>query len=152
MRGEFKSPTYSIEAFEQLSKRLEDEDPFKADEITDQNEIVMDIFKDSQKALKKFELGRSMEELEQFIDEILSPGVEESREIIDTSVSPNITPVQQTEAKLPVDVNMATSANTVLPILAQNNSTNLATLYGIDYNRMNTAQKIEAFYKPFRTA
>jgi len=153
MRGEFKSPTYSIEAFEQLAKRLEDEDPFKADEIKDQNEIVMDIFKDSQKDLRKFELGRSIEELEQFIDELLSPGVEESREIVDTSVAPNIAPVEQVKATLPATNVMAAGQAQILPILAQNNSTNIASLYGIPYNKMSSAQKEEALFgnTTFRT-
>jgi hypothetical protein len=154
MRGEFKSPTYSIEAFEQLAKRLEDEDPFKADEIKDQNEIVMDIFKDSQKDLRKFELGRSIEELEQFIDELLSPGVEESREVVDTSVAPNIVaPVEQVKATLPATNVMAAGQAQILPILAQNNSRNIASLYGIPYNKMSSAQKEEALFgnTTFRT-
>ena len=154
MRGEFKSPTYSIEAFEQLAKRLEDEDPFKADEIKDQNEIVMDIFKDSQKDLRKFELGRSIEELEQFIDELLSPGVEESREVVDTSVAPNIVaPVEQVKATLPATNVMAAGQAQILPILAQNNSTNIASLYRIPYNKMSSAQKEEALFgnTTFRT-
>ena len=115
---------------------------FKADEIKDQNEIVMDIFKDSQKDLRKFELGRSIEELEQFIDELLSPGVEESREIVDTSVAPNIVaPVEQVKATLPATNVMAAGQAQILPILAQNNSTNIASLYGIPYNKMSSAQK-----------
>ena len=114
----------------------------------------MDIFKDSQKDLRKFELGRSIEELEQFIDELLSPGVEESREVVDTSVAPNIVaPVEQVKATLPATNVMAAGQAQILPILAQNNSTNIASLYRIPYNKMSSAQKEEALFgnTTFRT-
>ena len=153
MRGEFKTPTYSVDAFEQLSKRLEDQDPFKADEIKDQNKIVMDIFRDTKRDLRKFDLGQSLDELDRYMDELLSPGVEESREIIDTSVAPNIAPVEQVKATLPATNVMAAGQAQILPILAQNNSTNIASLYGIPYNKMSSAQKEEALFgnTTFRT-
>jgi len=152
LKGRFKPPTFSISAFEATHKRLKNEDPGEAAIIKARDKIVMDIFEDIQKAVKKYPLNQPIEDFENFIQQILSPDVEVIRDVSSEKVAPDTTPIQQTEAKLPVDVNMATSANAVLPILSQNNSTNLATLYGIDYNRMNTAQKIEAFYKPFRTA
>jgi hypothetical protein len=153
IRGEFKSPTYSVEAFEQIAKRLEGEDPFKADEIKEQNEIVMDIFKDSQKDLRDFELGRSMEELEQFIDQILSPGVEESREIVDTSVAPTGGAILERQAVLPVSPALTTPVNNTIVNnqMAAANTLGARYLGGINYNRMNTAQKADYADKVFKT-
>jgi hypothetical protein len=48
---------------------------------------------------------------------------------------------------------MAAGQAQILPILAQNNSTNIASLYGIPYNKMSSAQKEEALFgnTTFRT-
>ena len=50
--------------------------------------VVMNIFRDVQKQIKKFPLGQSVDEFKSFLRDILSPGVSESRDIIDRSVAP----------------------------------------------------------------
>jgi hypothetical protein len=88
LKGEMKIPTFSTEAFESMHKRLADQDPFQADKIKEQDKVVMNIFRDVQKQIKKFPLGQSVDEFKSFLRDILSPGVSESRDIIDRSVAP----------------------------------------------------------------
>jgi hypothetical protein len=88
LRGEMKIPTFSTEAFEATHKRLQNEDPFEADRVKEQDKIVMDIFKDVQKEIKKYPLGESIEEFRSFLRDILSPGVIQSRDIINRSIAP----------------------------------------------------------------
>lgn len=88
LKGEMKIPTFSTEAFKATHKRLEKEDPFEADRVKEQDKVVMDIFRDVQKEIKKFPLGDSVDDFRLFLQEVLSPGVSESRDIIDRSVAP----------------------------------------------------------------
>ena len=47
---------FSESAFDAISKRLRKEDPFKASEVKNQNDLVMDIYEDLRKDLKNIEL------------------------------------------------------------------------------------------------
>ena len=87
-RGEFKPPSYSKDAFKSTVERLEAENPIEAAKIEDQNDVVMDIFDDVQKDLKKFDLNQSLDALQKELDESLSPGVEETRDLRSNLVAP----------------------------------------------------------------
>ena len=59
----------------------------------------MDIFNDVQKDLKKFSLGLPLESIQSELDEILTPGVEETRDLRSDLVAPT-TGIEQV-AELP---------------------------------------------------
>jgi hypothetical protein len=130
LRGEMKIPTFSTEAFEATHKRLQNEDPFEADRVKEQDKIVMDIFKDVQKEIKKYPLGESIEEFRSFLRDILSPGVIQSRDIINRSITPAPRPAAP-RVELPSGVTGAPVA-----VIPQNQGTqNLASLpLGQRYN------------------
>ena len=105
----------------------------------------MDIFEDIQKASKKFPLNQPVEDFNDFIQTVLSPGVEVIRDVVSEKVAPNIAPVEQVKATLPATNVMAAGQAQILPIFA--------SLYGIPYNKMSSAQKEEALFgnTTFRT-
>jgi hypothetical protein len=80
--GKFKVPTYSEDAFNSSVKRLEDVDPFEAAKISEQNKLVTSVFRDLQRKLSTVPLGTPVDILDGYIDQLLTPGVEQSREII----------------------------------------------------------------------
>lgn len=80
--GEFKAPTFSKNAFEALVERLRIEDPVAASRIERQNDVIADIFEDIQDRVSEFSLRRPLGDLEEYIDAVLSPSVERSREMI----------------------------------------------------------------------
>ena len=96
LNGQFKAPNFSKNAFDSLHKRLDDEDPFAAADVISQNEVVQEIFKDIKNELSDYELDTPIEDLKKYLDEIMTPGVQEAREIISEKVSPNIAPVSGT--------------------------------------------------------
>ena len=104
LKGVFKPPTFSESAFEAISKRLRKEDPFKASEVKNQNDLVMDIYEDLRKDLKKFKLGESLDFLNFTIESILSPDVERTRDLSLDLQAPTGT-LFETQAVLPVDPN-----------------------------------------------
>jgi len=77
--GTFRPPTYSKERFKSLIKRLEIEDPEGALRLEDQFETVEDIFKDIRRDLRNYDLGIPMDELNRYLDELLTPGTREAR-------------------------------------------------------------------------
>jgi hypothetical protein len=85
----FKVPTYSEEAFSAIIKRLENTDPFQAAKISEQNKVVQSIFRDLQRKLFNFPLGAPTDILDGYIEELLTPGVEQSRELIRNRISPS---------------------------------------------------------------
>ncbi len=106
LKGVFKPPTFSESAFDAISKRLRKEDPFKAIEVKNQNDLVMDIYEDLRKDLKRFKLGQSLDFLNFTIEDILSPGVEKTRDLSLNLQAPTGTLFEtETQAVLPVDPN-----------------------------------------------
>ena len=106
LKGVFKPPTFSESAFDAISKRLRKEDPFKAIEVKNQNDLVMDIYEDLRKDLKRFKLGQSLDFLNFTIEDILSPGVERTRDLSLDLKTPTGTLFEtDTQAVLPVDPN-----------------------------------------------
>ena len=108
-RGEFKPPTFSKDAFKSTVERLEAENPIEAAKIDEQNNVVMDIFEDVQKDLRKFSLGLPLESLQSEIDEVLTPGVEETRDLRSDLVPPT-TGIEQV-AELPPAPQIGTPVN-----------------------------------------
>ena len=118
-RGEFKPPTYSKDAFKSTVERLEGENPIEAAKIEDRNDVVMDIFDDVQKDLRRFDLNQSLDALEKELNESLSPGVEETRDLRSNLVSPTTGIEQVAELQpppqigTPVNQQVAAAGNTV---------------------------------------
>jgi hypothetical protein len=108
-RGEFKPPAYSKNAFKSTVERLEAENPLEAEKIEEQNDVVMDIYDDVQRDLRKFELGQSLTDLQRELDESLSPGVEETRDLRSDLVAPT-TGIEQV-AELPPPPQIGTPVN-----------------------------------------
>ena len=85
----FKIPTYSEEAFSSVIKRLENVDPFQADRVSEQNKVVQSIFRDLQGKLFNFPLGAPADILDGYIEQLLTPGVEQTRELIKNRALPS---------------------------------------------------------------
>ena len=77
--GIFRPPTYSKERIKSLLKRLEAEDPEGAMRLEDQFDTVEDIFKDVRRDLRNYDLGTPVDELDRYLDELLTPGTREAR-------------------------------------------------------------------------
>ena len=154
LKGIFKPPSYSENAFKSIEKRLKKEDPFAGIRIGNENDTVMDIYSDLRKDLKKYKLGGSTDSLNDTIDSILSPDVEEVRDLKSDLAAPTGTLITETQAVLPVDPrkDVAVSpqvTNTGGQVMA-NATLGSRYLGGIDYNRMNTAQKADYVDKVFK--
>jgi hypothetical protein len=153
LKGVFKAPTFSENAFKSIAERLKGEDLLRGVEIESQNKNVMDIYNDLRRDLKRFKLGESTDMLNEKIDELLSPGVEEVRDTMSRTVTPT-GGIFQSQVSLPVDPrkNVAVSpqvTNTGGQVMA-NATLGSRYLNGIDYNRMNTAQKADYVDKVFK--
>ncbi len=111
LKGIFKPPSYSENAFKAIEKRLKKEDPFAGIRIGNENDLVMDIYSDLRKDLKKYKLGGSTDTLNDAIDSILSPDVEEVRDLRSDLAAPTGTLVTETQAVLPVDPRKDTAIN-----------------------------------------
>jgi hypothetical protein len=140
----FKIPTYSEEAFSSVIKRLENTDPLQAAKISEQNKVVQSIFRDIQRKLFNFPLGAPIDILDGYIEQLLTPGVEQSRELIRDRISPSSPePVNvQPRTELPSQITGTTVNAQILtsPQVQQFASTNL----GQRYNLLPTsAEKLE---------
>jgi len=111
LKGIFKPPSYSENAFKSIEKRLKKEDPFAGIRIGNENDLVMDIYSDLRKDLKKYKLGGSTDTLNDAIDSILSPDVEEVRDLRSDLAAPTGTLITETQAVLPVDPRKDTAIN-----------------------------------------
>ena len=100
----------------------------------------MEIYDDLKKDLKKYKLGGSTDLLNDAIDSLLSPGVEEVRDLRSDLASPTGTLITETKAVLPVDVNKDVPVNANLFA----NNINAGTQFNL--NNMNSAQKIDALF------
>lgn len=79
LRGRFKVPTYSTEAFDGLYNRLRREDPEAASRLRRENRTVQGIFDDVQRKLRRVKLDTPLDEVDNLIEEILSPDILELR-------------------------------------------------------------------------
>jgi hypothetical protein len=71
----------------------------------------MEVYDDLKKDLKKYKLGGSTDNLNLTIDYILSPDVEEVRNLKSDLAPPTGTLITETKAVLPVDVNKNVPVN-----------------------------------------
>ena len=97
----------------------------------------MEIYDDLKKDLKKYKLGGSTDLLNDAIDSLLSPGVEEVRDLRSDLAPPTGTLIAETKAVLPVDQNKNAPVN-----VASVNATNL----GSRYNLLPTDQKFDKLF------
>ena len=102
MDGEFKSPTFSKDAFAALVSRLRIEDPDAARKIERQNEIVSDIFEDLQDRVSEFSLRRSFGELDEYIESVLGSGIERARDLVGPEIVVPGEQITDQGASLPV--------------------------------------------------
>ena len=79
LRGNLKIPSYSKEAFEALNARLKREDPINSYKIIRQNNALQDIFDGLYNKLERTKLDVPIEELDNRIEELLSPKVKSFR-------------------------------------------------------------------------
>ena len=140
LKGIFKTPSYSENAFKSIETRLKKEDVFAGIRIGNENDTVMEIYDDLKKDLKKYKLGGSTDNLNDAIDSLLSPGVEEVRDLRSDLAPPTGTLIAETKAVLPVDVNKDVPVN---PSLFANNIN-----IGTQYNLLPTDQKFDKLF-PF---
>ena len=96
--------------------RLKIEDPASASRIERQNEVVSDIFEDIQDRISEFSLRRPLGDLDEYIDSILSPGVERAREMIapETIAPQTGTTAQGPQVSLPTQITGTPVASNVL--------------------------------------
>jgi hypothetical protein len=113
LRGEFKVPTFSEAAFNSLFDRLKVEDPDRAFEIRRQNDAVQRIFDDVKKRLSRIRLDQPIDELDSFIEEILSPDVREFRRSDLVAPQTGI-PAQGPQVSLPTQITGTPVASNVL--------------------------------------
>jgi len=88
LRGRFKAPTYSTEAFDSLYNRLKNEDPDAAFKFRAQSKTVQGIFDDVIRRLRSVKLDDSVDEIDSLIEETLSPEVREVRREAANLVAP----------------------------------------------------------------
>lgn len=134
--GEFKSPTFSKDAFSALVERLRVENPEAASRVERQNETVIDIYEDLQDRVSEFSLRRPLEELDDYIENILSPGVERTRDLVGPEVIAPVQGVPQ-QATLPSQIT-GTPVNQQLVASTQ-------TL-GQQYNLLPTSEKVKILF------
>jgi hypothetical protein len=113
LRGQFKVPTFSEAAFNSLFDRLKVEDPDRAFEIRTQNDAVQRIFDDVKRRLSRVRLDQPIDELDSFIEEILSPDVREFRRSDLVAPQTGI-PAQGPQVSLPTQITGTPVASNVL--------------------------------------
>jgi len=113
----------------------------------------MDIYSDLRKDLRKYKLGGSTDSLNDIIDSILSPDVEEVRDLRSDLAAPTGTLITETQAVLPVSPALTTPVNNTIFNNQTVSANTLGARYlnGINYNKMNTAQKADYADKVFKT-
>jgi hypothetical protein len=113
LRGRFKVPTYSEAAFNSLFERLKVEDPDRAIDIRRQNDAVQRIFDDVKRRLGRVRLDQPIDEVDSFIEEILSPDVIEFRRS-DLIAPQTGIPAQGPQVSLPTQITGTPVASNVL--------------------------------------
>ena len=122
LNGRLKVPSYSKDAFEALNERLKKEDPIAAAKIKRQNDALQSIFDGLYKRLERIKLDISVDELDNYIEDLLSPRVKTFRKepvqgLIPTTGGQTTAPVQ-----LPTNIASRPVAETVVaqaPTLGQ---------------------------------
>jgi hypothetical protein len=106
LNGRLKVPSYSKDAFEAINERLKKEDPIAAAKIKRQNDSLQNIFDGLYKRLERIKLDIPVDQLDNYIEDLLSPKVKTFRR-------------EPTEGLIPT-----TGGQTTLPVQLPTNITN----------------------------
>ena len=99
--GQFKAPNFSKDAFTSLVERLRIEDPLAASRIEREVETVMDLYDDIKDSVNEFSLRRGIDELDQYLEDILTPATIRTR---DLRAPVTVAPGQETRVNLPTGI------------------------------------------------
>ena len=119
LNGQFKTPVYSQDRINSLINQLQKENPIMADKISDQFDILKDIFRDLKSEYSKMDLNTSNANFIDQINKLLNPPVQNIRNTpFQTPVNlGNIfnlnTPTQPSPNISPAVVNAGNSSNTL---------------------------------------
>ena len=117
LSGRLKVPSYSKEAFESLNERLKKEDPIAAVKIKRQNDALQSIFDGLYKRLERIKLDIPVDELDNYIEDLLSPRVKSFRRQPTEGLIP--TPGTQTAAPVQLPTNITYSSNQQPTVVAE---------------------------------
>ena len=106
LNGRLKVPSYSKDAFEAINERLKKEDPIAAAKIKRQNDSLQNIFDGLYRRLERIKLDIPVDQLDNYIEDLLSPKVKTFRR-------------EPTEGLIPT-----TGGQTTLPVQLPTNITN----------------------------
>ena len=144
LNGRLKVPSYSKEAFESLNERLKKEDPIAAVKIKRQNDALQSIFDGLYKRLERIKLDIPVDQLDNYIEDLLSPRVKTFRNEPTTGLFPTTGARTVTPVQLPTNINYSTNQPPTIvaeaPTLGQRYLTNPAIL-GPDYAYLDQRQK-----------
>jgi len=101
VNGDFKAPSFSRDALESLVERLMIEDPIAASRIRRENDTIMDIFDDIKDSVNQFNLRRGIDELDEYLEGILTPKTSRAREL---RAPETVVPGQGTRPNLPSQI------------------------------------------------
>ena len=106
LNGRLKVPSYSKDAFEAINERLKKEDPIAAAKVKRQNDSLQNIFDGLYRRLERIKLDIPVDQLDNYIEDLLSPKVKTFRR-------------EPTEGLIPT-----TGGQTTLPVQLPTNITN----------------------------
>jgi predicted DNA-binding protein (UPF0251 family) len=117
LNGRLKVPSYSKDAFEALSERLKKEDPIAAVKIKRQNDALQSIFDSLYKRLERIKLDIPVDQLDNYIEDLLSPRVKTFRKEPVQGLIP--TTGGQTTAPVQLPTNITYSSNQQPTVVAE---------------------------------
>lgn len=135
--GDFKAPNFSRNAFESLVERLRIEDPIAASRIERENETIMDLYEDIKSSVNEFSLRRGVDELDQYLEDILTPATIRTR---DLRAPVTVAPAQGPRANLPTQI----TGQPVNNMLVSNNQ-NLGQRFNLT-TQLNPKEKQEFLF------
>ena len=117
LNGRLKVPSYSKDAFEALNERLKKEDPIAAAKIKRQNDALQSIFDGLYKRLERVKLDIPVDQLDNYIEDLLSPRVKTFRKEPVEGILP--TTGGQTTAPVQLPTNISYAPNQQPTVVAQ---------------------------------
>lgn len=117
LNGRLKVPSYSKDAFEALNERLKKEDPIAAARIKRQNDALQSIFDSLYKRLERVKLDIPVDQLDNYIEDLLSPRVKTFRKEPVEGILP--TTGGQTTAPVQLPTNISYAPNQQPTVVAQ---------------------------------
>jgi hypothetical protein len=115
LTGKFSPPTFSLERFQSLAKRLESENPLAADIYEDAVKTIVKGFDRVKRNINYFDLESGSDEINEELDDIFTDPTLDVRELPTTFSAVNRDDtVPVTVAELPVPQGIGTPVNTSL--------------------------------------